>query len=90
VGLDEDAESLFDPRSELTPLAKAVRAGYMALEALPDLQSAYNAARAIKGMSVEELDGLALIATLNQKRMRGATEDEISAWCQRGPVEPGE
>ena len=87
---EEFAEWLFDPRSEPTPMQRSLRSGLMALDALADQPSAYDATRAIKGMTHDELVGLAVIATINHKRARGTTDDQLSAWLRAersGPAE---
>jgi hypothetical protein len=86
--LDDAADWLFDPRSELTGLQQAIRGGQMMLEALAATPSAYDAADAITKMSPRELHGLALMATVHQKRAIGTSDAELSAWARRGPTKP--
>jgi len=74
---------MFDPRAELNPLQRAVRDGFMLLQELVEQPTAANAFRIIQNMRPGELHGLAMLATINQKKALGATTAEIQAWLRQ-------
>lgn len=83
---DDDADWLFDPRSELTKGQQRMRTGQMLLEALADTQSGQAAVRTIETMRIEELQAVALMSTIHQKRAMGMTDEQFRAWIE-GPDE---
>ena len=81
--LDRYAEHLSGPRADpdLDPRLRTFRDSQLALEVLSELDAGRAAWAGIKGMSTEELHGLAFVAVLAQKRLI-ASDTDLAAWLR--------